>query len=43
MKALEELGMLEKTHSSSGRIPSALGYRYYVDYLLTPAKVSNQE
>lgn len=43
MKALEELGLLEKTHSSSGRIPSALGYRYYVDHLLTPAKVSNQE
>ena len=43
MKALEELGMLEKTHSSSGRIPSISGYRYYVDHLLTPAKVSNQE
>lgn len=43
MKALEESGLLEKTHSSSGRIPSALGYRYYVDYLLTPSKVSNQE
>ncbi|WP_427813987.1 heat-inducible transcriptional repressor HrcA [Enterococcus sp. 22-H-5-01] len=43
MKALEELGMLEKTHSSSGRIPSVSGYRYYVDHLLTPAKVSNQE
>ena len=43
MKTLEELGLLEKTHSSSGRIPSALGYRYYVDHLLTPIKVSNQE
>lgn len=34
MAALEELGYLEKTHTSSGRIPSAQGYRYYVDHLL---------
>lgn len=43
MKALEEYGLLEKTHSSSGRIPSMKGYRYYVDHLLTPAKVTKQE
>lgn len=34
MAALEELGLLEKTHTSSGRIPSSAGYRYYVDYLM---------
>lgn len=34
MAVLEELGYLEKTHTSSGRIPSAQGYRYYVDHLL---------
>lgn len=34
MAALEDLGYLEKTHTSSGRIPSASGYRYYVDHLL---------
>lgn len=34
MQALEELGYLEKTHTSSGRAPSELGYRYYVDNLL---------
>ena len=36
MKSLEEHGLLAKTHSSSGRIPSIAGYRYYVDYLLKP-------
>ena len=31
MAFLEEEGLLEKTHTSSGRIPSEEGYRYYVD------------
>ncbi|GCF92767.1 heat-inducible transcription repressor HrcA [Enterococcus florum] len=43
MKVLEEYGLLEKTHSSSGRIPSMKGYRYYVDHLLKPDKVARQE
>ena len=30
MAILEEIGLLEKTHTSSGRIPSEKGYRYYV-------------
>ena len=34
MSELEELGYLDKTHTSSGRIPSDKGYRAYVDYLL---------
>ncbi len=34
MAALEEIGYLEKTHTSSGRVPSADGYRYYVEHLL---------
>ena len=34
MADLEDLGFLEKTHTSSGRIPSQKGYRYYVDYLV---------
>ncbi|MDE1549054.1 heat-inducible transcriptional repressor HrcA [Jeotgalibaca caeni] len=34
MMRIEELGLLEKMHSSSGRRPSNLGYRYYVDQLL---------
>ncbi|MDY0277440.1 MAG: heat-inducible transcriptional repressor HrcA [Acholeplasma sp.] len=35
MAILEELGYLEKTHTSSGRIPSQKGYRYYVNHLVT--------
>src|SRR5690625_1264865 len=35
MAELEEMGYLEKTHTSSGRIPSEKGYRYYVDKLLS--------
>lgn len=34
MVALEDAGLLEKTHTSSGRVPSELGYRYYVDNLM---------
>ena len=33
MYALEKMGLIEKTHSSSGRVPSAKGYRYYCDKL----------
>ena len=33
MYALEKLGLIEKTHSSSGRVPSANGYKYYCDKL----------
>lgn len=33
MNGLEKDGYLEKTHTSSGRIPSALGYQYYVEHL----------
>ena len=34
MADLEELGYLEKPHTSAGRIPTGHGYRYYVDVLL---------
>lgn len=34
MVVLEEAGLLEKTHTSSGRVPSEAGYRYYVDNLM---------
>lgn len=34
MSALEELGLLEKTHVSSGRVPSTKGYRFYVEHLM---------
>src|SRR5699024_5749871 len=38
---LEEMGFLEKTHSSSGRVPSEKGYRYYVDHLIAPTVQQN--
>lgn len=34
MAELEDLGYLEKTHTSSGRIPSDKGYHYYIEKLL---------
>ncbi len=34
MMALEEMGYLEKVHTSSGRIPSTTGYRFYCENLL---------
>lgn len=34
MADLEELGYLSQPHTSSGRIPSELGYRMYVDSLI---------
>jgi len=34
MKLLEDYGLLEQPHISSGRVPSTKGYRYYVDNLM---------
>lgn len=34
MAELESLGYLEQPHTSAGRIPSELGYRFYVDTLV---------
>ena len=33
MNSLEQEGYLEKTHTSSGRVPSSKGYRYYIEHL----------
>ncbi|MFJ7727001.1 heat-inducible transcriptional repressor HrcA [Neobacillus sp. NPDC097160] len=43
MADLEELGFIEKTHTSSGRVPSEKGYRYYVDHLLSPQDLNQQD
>lgn len=43
MSDLEGLGFIEKTHSSSGRVPSEKGYRYYVDHLLSPKRLNQQD
>lgn len=43
MQELENLGYLEKMHISSGRIPSEIGYRYYVDNLMEVKKISGED
>lgn len=43
MSLLEDLGLLEKTHTSSGRIPSERGYRYYVDNIMVPKELSGED
>lgn len=43
MAFLEEAGLLEKTHTSSGRIPSENGYRYYVDNLMELKKMNAED
>ncbi len=43
MATLEDLGLLEKTHTSSGRIPSEEGYRYYVNNLMQPKEISGED
>lgn len=43
MSNLEDLGLLEKTHISSGRVPSEKGYRYYVDNIMKPKELSGED
>ena len=43
MSSLEDLGLLEKTHISSGRIPSEKGYRYYVDHIMVPKELTGDD
>lgn len=43
MVELETFGLLEKTHTSSGRVPSEKGYRYYVDNLMELKELNGEE
>lgn len=43
MAELEKEGYLEKPHTSAGRVPSAKGYRLYVDELLKYDNISLEE
>lgn len=43
MAHLEELGLLEKNHISSGRIPSEAGYKYYVTHLMKPKELTESD
>ena len=40
MSELEEMGYLEKPHTSAGRVPSTQGYRLYVDELMSQPTLS---
>lgn len=40
MSDLEALGYLEQPHTSAGRIPSAMAYRFYVDSLIAPGTLT---
>lgn len=43
MVILESLGLIEKAHISSGRIPSEKGYKYYVDSLMQPKELTGED
>lgn len=43
MADLEDMGFIEKTHTSSGRIPTDMGYKYYLDELLEIERLSHEE
>lgn len=43
MAYLEEMGYLEKPHTSAGRVPSYLGYRLYVDMLMEKYRLTMSE
>jgi len=43
MAELEQLGYLEQPHTSAGRVPSELGYRFYVDSLVDQYEKATKE
>jgi len=43
MAELEALGYLEQPHTSAGRVPSELGYRFYVDTLIESYAMTTTE
>ncbi len=43
MGDLEEMGLLAQPHTSAGRVPSELGFRFYVDTLMKKAQLTANE
>lgn len=43
MADLEEMGFLRQPHTSAGRIPTDIGYRFYVDLLSEEKRTQNRE
>lgn len=43
MHTLEKKGFLDHLHTSSGRVPTEMGYRFYVNSLMKSTKLSKKE
>src|SRR5437879_1686950 len=43
LSEMTEMGYLRQPHTSAGRVPSDLGYRYYVDRLMTWVRLTAGE
>jgi heat-inducible transcriptional repressor len=43
MSDLEEMGLITQPHTSAGRVPTDLGYRYYVDSLTTIPRLIGED
>ena len=43
MAILEKLGLIEKNHISSGRVPSEAGYKFYVENLMKPKELTGED
>lgn len=43
MQELEELGYIAQPHTSAGRIPTELGYRYYIAHFMNTQQVLQQK
>ena len=41
LSALEEMGFLKQIYTSGGRIPTALGYKYYVNHLMSTITINS--
>lgn len=43
MAVLEDMGLIEKHHISSGRIPSEQGYNYYINNIMEPKELTGED
>ena len=43
LASMEEQGIIEKTHTSSGRVPTTLGYQMFIEEILPMVKPSAKE
>jgi heat-inducible transcriptional repressor len=43
MADLDELGLVSSPHTSAGRVPTTRGYRYFVNELLAPERLSERD